>query len=38
MDRLHNLHCQLYNAALEERYEKWLTEELRKQHAVEFRQ
>ncbi|HVN83875.1 MAG TPA: peptidylprolyl isomerase [Candidatus Binatia bacterium] len=29
---------QLYNAALEERYEKWLTEELRKRHNVEVRQ
>lgn len=28
---------QLYNAALEERYEKWLKEELRKRHAVEIR-
>ncbi len=28
---------QLYNAALEERYEKWLTEELRKRHVVEIR-
>lgn len=27
---------QLYNAALEERYEKWLKEELRKRHAVEI--
>ncbi len=27
---------QLYNAALEARYEKWLSEELRKRHAVEI--
>jgi len=29
---------QLYSAALEERYQKWLTEELRKRHDVEIRQ
>ncbi len=28
---------QLYNAALEERFQKWLTEELRKRHQVEVR-
>ncbi len=28
---------QLYNAALEERFQKWLTEELRKRHHVEMR-
>lgn len=28
---------QLYGAALEERYQKWLTEELRKRHLVEVR-
>ena len=27
---------QLYNAALEERFEKWLTEDLRKRHHVEM--
>ncbi len=27
---------QLYNAALEDRYQKWLTEELRKRHVVEM--
>jgi len=27
---------QLYNAALEDRYQKWLTEELRKSHVVEM--
>ena len=29
---------QLYNAALEERFQKWLTEDLRKRHHVEMRQ
>lgn len=29
---------QLYNAALEERFDKWLTEELRKRHHVEIRE
>lgn len=29
---------QLYNAALEDRFQKWLTEELRKRHHVEIRQ
>jgi parvulin-like peptidyl-prolyl isomerase len=29
---------QLYNAALEERFQKWLTEELRKRHHVEMLQ
>lgn len=29
---------QLYNAALEERFQKWLNEELRKRHQVELRQ
>ena len=28
---------QLYNAALEERFQKWITEELRKRHHVELR-
>ncbi len=28
---------QLYNAALEERFQKWLTEDLRKRHHVEMR-
>jgi peptidyl-prolyl cis-trans isomerase SurA len=28
---------QLYNAALEERFQKWLTEDLRKRHQVELR-
>jgi parvulin-like peptidyl-prolyl isomerase len=28
---------QLYNAALEDRFQKWLTEELRKRHHVEMR-
>jgi parvulin-like peptidyl-prolyl isomerase len=27
---------QLYNAALEDRFQKWLTEELRKRHHVEM--
>jgi len=29
---------QLYNAALEDRFQKWLTEELRKRHHVEMRE
>ena len=29
---------QLYNAALEDRFQKWLTEELRKRHHVEIRE
>jgi peptidyl-prolyl cis-trans isomerase SurA len=29
---------QLYNAALEERFQKWLTEDLRKRHHVEMQQ
>jgi hypothetical protein len=28
---------QLYNAALEDRFQKWLTEDLRKRHHVEMR-
>jgi len=28
---------QLYNAAIEERFQKWITEELRKRHHVEMR-